>query len=299
MAMIEMKQIEPLVDRTDLLNQPEKLRRIGAESGYLFFAGLLPPHKVNNVRNKILAVCDNHGWIKQGSDYKKGISTPELLVAEGQDPRWQAFYNDVLKIRDFHDLALDENLIYVFKVLFGESVLPHSRNICRLVFPNAALYSTPPHQDNFYIGGSRETWTAWVPCGDCPESLGGLAVAKRSHQQGLLETTRADGPGEHQVNVGNEQVWVSGDYACGDVIILHSLTIHQGRDNLSQDRLRVSCDFRYQPMSDPIRKDSLEPHMNWVTWEDIYDDWDYTDPIKYYWKNMNLRITEEKKDCDL
>ena len=52
-------------------------------------------------------------------------------------------------------------------------------------------------------------------------------------------------------------------------------------------------------MSHPIRKDSLEPHMNWVTWEDIYDDWDYTDPIKYYWKNMNLRVTEEKKDCDL
>ncbi len=293
MAMVEITHLEPLVDRTDLLNQPEELRRIGEENGCLFFAGLLSPSKVNNVRAQILSVCDKHGWVKEGTDYTEGIANPEVIVVEGRDPRWMALYNDILKIRDFHDLALDENLNHAFEVLFGESVLPHSRNICRLVFPNSALYSTPPHQDNFYIGGSKETWTAWVPCGDCPETLGSLAVAKGSHRQGLLEAHKAEGPGEHQVDVEKDQVWVGGDYACGDVIILHSLTIHQGRDNLSQDKLRLSCDFRYQPKSHPVREDSLEPHMNWITWEEIYQDWDPTDPVKNYWKNMDLQIVEK------
>lgn len=292
MAMVNINQIEPLVDRTDLLDQPEELRRRGEEDGHLYFAGLLSPSKVSNVRSQILAVCDKHGWVKEGSDHTEGMSNADILVVEGTDQRWIDFYNDVLKVRDFHDLALDKNLIRVFEVLFGESVLPHSRNICRLVFPNSALYSTPPHQDNFYIGGSTETWTAWVPCGDCPATLGSLAVAKASHRQGLLEARKATGPGEHQVHVEEEQVWVGGDYACGDVIILHSMTIHQGRDNMSQDRLRVSCDYRYQPMSYPVREDSLTPHMNWLTWEDVYKDWDPADPVKYYWQEWDLEIVK-------
>ncbi len=290
MAMVNMVQIEPFVDMTNLLNRPEELRQRGEEDGCLFFSGLLAPKKVNNVRSKILSVCDKHGWIKEGSDYTEGMANTEILVREEADPKWQAFYNDLQKVRDFHNLALDEGLIHVFEVLFGESVLPHSRNICRVVFPDSASHSTPPHQDNFYIGGSEETWTAWIPCGDCPVKLGGLAVAKGSHKRGDLRVKEAVGPGGHQVDVEEQQVWVGGDYTCGDVIILHSLAIHQGRDNMSQDQLRVSCDFRYQPMSHPIRSDSLIPHMNWLTWEEIYQDWDSIDPVKYYWQNWNLQI---------
>ena len=46
MAMVNMTQIEPLQDATDLLHQPEDLRRQAAEDGYLFFAGLLDSVRV-------------------------------------------------------------------------------------------------------------------------------------------------------------------------------------------------------------------------------------------------------------
>ena len=36
--------------------------------------------------------------------------------------------------------------------------------------------TTPPHQDPWYIGGTQEVWTAWVPVGDCPDEFGGIAV---------------------------------------------------------------------------------------------------------------------------
>ena len=120
--------------------------------------------------------------------------------------------------------------------------------------------------------------------------MGGLTVAKGSHRQGSLKVKEAVGSGGRQVDVEEEQVWVGGDYACGDVIILHSLAIDQGRDNMSQDQLRVSCDFRCQPMSHPIRSDSLVSHMNWLTWEEIYWDWEPTDPVKYYWQDWDLQI---------
>ena len=106
MAMVEITHLEPLVDMTALLNQPEELRRIGEENGYLFFTGLLSPSKVDNVRAQILSVCDKHGWVKEGTDYKEGLANPDVLVVEGKDPRWIALYNDVLKIRDFHNLPL-------------------------------------------------------------------------------------------------------------------------------------------------------------------------------------------------
>ena len=116
MAMVNMAQIEPFVDMTNLLNQPEELRLRGMEDGCLFFAGLLSPSKVNGVRSNILYVCDKHGWLKEGSDHTEGMANKEVLVLEEGDPKWQAFYNDLQKVRDFHDLALDGNLTHVFEV---------------------------------------------------------------------------------------------------------------------------------------------------------------------------------------
>jgi ectoine hydroxylase-related dioxygenase (phytanoyl-CoA dioxygenase family) len=293
MAMVEMARVEPLEDMTGLLDQPEALRMRAEEEGFLFFKGLLDPAKVNALRSQILATCDAHEWIKDGTDSDEAIAEKTAMIVESRDPRWQAFYNDVQKMRDFHALALDPAIISTLEVLFGESVLPHSRNICRVVFPDSATHSTPPHQDNLYIGGSEQTWTCWIPCGDVPVTLGGLAVAKGTHRLGKLEDVEAKGAGGRQVVVENDATWVGGDYACGDVIFLHSLTIHQGRDNLS-DRLRVSCDFRYQPRSDRVRSDSMLPHMGWLTWEDVYREWDEKDPVRYYWEGWELDVFERQ-----
>ena len=291
MAMIEMKQIEALEDATDLLKYPNKLRQQAKENGYLFFRNLLDPERVIEVRHQILDVCRDHGWLAEGSELTEGIANPDIQVVESRDPRWQAFYGDVLKMRDFHALALEPPLIRAFEVLFGEHVLPHSRNICRLVFPNTDTHSTPPHQDNYFIGGSDETWTAWIPNAvTVQKNSEGLAVARGSHRRGKLETFEGVGPGGRQVPVEEDSVWIGGDYMCGDVIILHSLTIHQGRDNESADRLRISSDYRYQPRSHPVREDSLQPHMNWLTWEDVYETWDEDDPVKYYWQKWDLDI---------
>lgn len=294
MAMVDMKTINSLEDATHILTRPDKIRQRAKEDGYLYFRELLDPARVLEVRKQVLGVCLEHGWLEEGSNIMEGIATPEIRVGETNDPLWQAFYKDVQKIRDFHALALEPKIIQLFKILFEESVLAHSRNICRLVFPNMETYSTPPHQDNYFIGGSDDTWTAWIPCGDCPEKLGGLAVNRGSHRSGMLETSEGIGPGGRQVAVKDDTSWVSGDYRCGDVIILHSLTIHQGRDNITTDQLRLSFDYRYQPRSHPVREDSLQPHMNWLTWNEIYERWDVDDPVKFYWKDWPLEVIPRK-----
>ena len=112
---------------------------------------------------------------------------------------------------------------------------------------------------------------------------------------GKLEAHPAEGAGGQAVDVNDEAQWVTNGFECGDVVVLHSLTVHQERDNLTGNRLRLSCDFRYQPMSHPVREDSLMPHLAGMpVWEDFYADWAEDDPIKYYWKEWDFTVTPRR-----
>ena len=299
MAMTVMKNVLPFEDATPLLVEPGTLQTQARETGYLFFKGLLPQAPLHNLRSQIMAICQHHGWLADATQAMDGIARPDFSIIESQDPRWQAFYCDVLKLRAFHALSLHPAILGALETLFGEAPLSHPRNICRLIFPDNSRYSTPPHQDHLYIGGSRETWTAWIPCGDCPATLGSLAMALGSHTWGMQDTHEAEGAGGNAVAIPPDTDWVSGDFTCGDVLFIHSLSVHQGRDNLSGDRLRLSCDFRYQPASHPVRSDSLLPHMGWLNWEEIYRDWPAPDPLKYYWQSMDLAVVERSPSPDV
>ena len=149
MAMTTMRDVQYYVDTTSLLNDPEALRQRARQDGCLFFEGLLPQSDVLDVRQQVLDVCARHGWLAQDNDLMKGIVQAERTVIESSDPRWKSFYCDVLKLRDFHALALHRAIIDALGVLFGEAVLPHSRNICRAMFPQTQMHSTPSHQDYF------------------------------------------------------------------------------------------------------------------------------------------------------
>jgi len=294
MAMTPMQYVDSFLDSTALLNEPDALRLRAHEMGYLFFPGLLSVESIQPVRQQVLNICQAQEWIKADSELDDGIACSDDPVIESTgDPRWKTFYDEVQSLRDFHALALSPSILSAPEVLFGEAVLPHPRNILRAIFPRSATYSTPPHQDHFYIGGSRDTWTCWFPLGDCSVELGSLAVLPGSHLTGFLDVHEAQGAGGRTVAVAEDGTWAGGDFASGDVLLLHSLMVHQGRDNQT-DRLRLSCDFRYQPRSHPVRSDSLVPHMNWLTWDEVYQNWDRNDPLRRYWEQWQLEIVERQ-----
>ena len=294
MAMTTMRNIKPYIDSTPLLNDPQALRQRAREDGCLFFKGLLPAADLLDVRRQILHIGQQHGWLKESADLLDGMACEGLSVIESGDPRWKDFYCDVLKLRDFHALALHSAITDMLATLFGEKALPHSRNICRVIFPQTQTHSTPPHQDHFYIGGSDETWTAWIPLGDCPVELGSLAVARGTHTRCMMDVHEAQGAGGRAVDIDENSEWFGGDFACGDVLVLHSLAVHQGRDNQTSDRLRLSVDYRYQPLSHPVREDSLLPHMGWLSWEEVYASWAADDPVRYYWQDWDLNIQKRE-----
>lgn len=274
-----------------LLNDGQLLRAAMAERGYLFFRGLIPADAILAARREILARCEEAGWLRPGTDPADGVAAPGVCWIEGQ-PEFMRVYNALQKGEAFHTLAHTPALLSMLNQLFGEPPLPHPRNIARIIFPQNTLHTTPSHQDYIHVQGTEETYTAWIPLGDCPRELGSLAVLEGSHLSGILPVHRAHGAGGVGIDTGGlSNRWVGGDFALGDVVIFHSLAVHKALPNLSPDRIRLSVDYRYQPLSHPIAEDSLRPHHGQIDWPDIYAGWQSTQ-FQYYWEGLNIRRAE-------
>ncbi len=292
MAMVPMQEIHAFTDSTALIGDPAALQRRAAEDGYLYFRGLLPRQDVLSIRSLVLVHCQGAGWLDEQAPLLEGrVRAGQEPRVEGQHEEWARFYRLLYTRRELHAFNQHPRMLEATRALFGGPVLAHARMIVRTMFPGTATFTTPPHQDCFYIGGTLDTWTAWVPLGDCPEQLGGLAVAVGSHRRGQLPVHAAQGAGGHAVEA-EDMEWAAGEFAAGDVLLFHSCTIHQARDNRTADRIRLSCDFRYQALSEPVRSDSLEPHAMWSgdpSWERVYSGWAQDDPLRYYWRSLPVR----------
>jgi len=293
MSMVAMPTTTPFLDSTPLLGDPVALQARAAESGYLLFRALLPGDDVRRVADVVLDEAWNSGWFESTEPRARDIIPGQAKpIIEGPSAPWRRFYCSLYRRREVHALNQHPRLLDAFATLFGSDVLAHPRIIARVMFPNTERFTTPPHQDFFYIGGANDTWTAWVPLLDCPAQLGGLAVVPGSHRWPILPTRAADGAGGHGIDAHPDWVWAVGELSVGDVLCFHSHTVHQGRPNLTGDRLRLSCDFRYQPASLPVHSSSLQPHMGWLSWNEVYDSWPQGDPLRNYWQSLQLSIAD-------
>jgi ectoine hydroxylase-related dioxygenase (phytanoyl-CoA dioxygenase family) len=242
----------------DLLNQPNELRKRLAESGYLFFRGLLDSEALLKVRRDILTLCQESGWIKTGSSLMEGLfrggSIPDY------NSEYMTMYRKLIKMDSFNAFSRSPEIMALFKSIFESDVLAHPRNIARVTFPKHH-FATQPHQDFHYIRGTPETYTAWIPAGDCPRELGGVAVLDGSQRLGFLKHEPAIGAGGNGLRTGKMGLrWLFSDFRLGDVVIFHSYTIHGALDNITAEQMRVSLDFRYQRVGDEIDPSSLLPH---------------------------------------
>ena len=279
-------EIKPFVESNDVLDQPDRLQDRAKRDGYLFFRNLIDPDTILQLRRDFLEICDRHGWIKEGTDVMDGIRNGGPY-REGQEEYWPIL-DAFQSLESFHAFAHYPSILDVCDKLFGEPTLPHPRNIGRIMFPENIRYTTPAHQDYIHIQGTEETYTAWIPLGDCPQYFGGLAVLSGSHKFSVLPTIRADGAGGLGVETDHlNLVWVSADYQIGDFLLFQSLAVHKALPNQTTDRLRLSVDYRYQGQSQPITEGSLLPHFNRMSWEEIYKDWK-SEKYQYYWKDVDL-----------
>jgi ectoine hydroxylase-related dioxygenase (phytanoyl-CoA dioxygenase family) len=281
--------MQPLVDSAPLIENGAALAERLDEDGYLYVKGLLPRAAVLEVCERFLAEAADAGWLKEGTAVADGIAEPTKACVDPEAPFVEVlrrFY----RRPEGHALKLHRSILGLFERLFGEPVLAHPLLIPRCIFPQRPEFTTPSHQDFPHIQGTTETMSLWWPLGDCPAVMGGLAIARGSHKDGVRDFTVSNGAGAMEVIDPLEGSWVAGPMAAGDVLIFHSLTVHKGLPNLT-DRLRISLDNRYQRASEPICERCLAPYAGCGSWDEITAGWP-ADAQPYYWRALKPRLAD-------
>jgi ectoine hydroxylase-related dioxygenase (phytanoyl-CoA dioxygenase family) len=278
-------------DSTPLLSDPAALQARMADDGYVFLRGVVPEETLASLRHEIVDLCAQHGWLKPGADPMQAI--PWTVPKVEGEADFFAVYDEVQRLESFHALAHDEAVIGLMRSLLGPTAFPHPLSICRLVFPDLEEWTTPPHQDFPNNQGTPDLYACWIPLGDCPRALGSLSVLGGSHRLGVLPLKFSLGAGGRTIIPDPRMdalTWRGGDFAAGDVIVFHSLTVHRAEPN-RLDHMRISVDYRFQREGEPIAASCLRPHFERLGWDEIYAGWQRHD-LQYYWRGKDLPEAE-------
>lgn len=246
----------------------ETLREVMEEEGYLYLPGFFDRADVLAVRRDLTTRLSGLGMLAAGTDPMDGI------MAEG-DTRVPI---DQLNQR----LAVDNPALQ--GLLYGERMMNFFADFLggpALHFDYTWIRATPPgrgtqaHTDKVFMGrGTPRLYTTWVPYGDVPIELGGLAVLEQGFRHDVVREYAEHDVDSYCENTGEEPTvgpnpdrslldseplrlrarlggqWRTASYRAGDVIIFGMLTPHVGIDNTTRDRLRLSSDSRYQLASE-------------------------------------------------
>jgi ectoine hydroxylase-related dioxygenase (phytanoyl-CoA dioxygenase family) len=244
-----------LRDSTDMLADPERLRRRMAEDGYLLLRGLHRREMVVAARDHILANLHENGQIDRGHPLA------EAVVAEGGRGAFLGGSKALTRSRPFLDLVESPEIMSFFARFLESDVLTFDYKWLRVVGPGDF---TGAHYDVVYMGrGTHDLFTCWTPLVDVPYALGPLAILEGSHRiQSIRETYgKMDVDRDHVTGwFDNDPValvnrfggrWLTAEFQMGDVLLFGMFTMH-GSLNNSSSRYRISCDTRYQRASDPV-----------------------------------------------
>ncbi len=288
-----MKQLE---DFTPLLNQPDLLIEKAEEYGYMYFKQLVSKKEVDELRKIILNKMKPFGWLSKNHSIEEMIVSNGVNVGESHKDDWITFYKEIIKLEELTNIAFEPSILNVVNMVMKPPVLPHCRKVFRAYSPTKNPYATPPHRDYTWTGGTKNFWTAWLPLTNITTELGGLSLIQGSHKMQLESIDNDERKGW---KVPEHLEWSTSNYfEMGDVVFFTGWTIHAGSNNNTKNRIRLSLDFRYQNVDEPIRKDSLCAHWNEVfemDWEEIYKKWSKDNSFKYYWKKFKNVEEETEK----
>ena len=244
----------------------ELLRRLD-EDGYLYLPGYLDRDHVLQARRDLLTRMQAVGMVAPGTDPMEGVPGAES----------GGILHEIARAsRPLQSLLYAGRTAQLYERLFGEAVRHYDFTWLRAVRPGRG---TPPHGDSVFMNrGTPRLLTAWVPLGDIDLRLGGLIVLERSHQVDRLRrdyhsrdvdaycendpesaATAQAGRWEWNGFISDDPVqlrddlglrWATSQFRAGDIVTFPMYTLHGSLDNAA-DRLRLSCDIRYQRASEP------------------------------------------------
>jgi ectoine hydroxylase-related dioxygenase (phytanoyl-CoA dioxygenase family) len=250
-----------LVDSAPLLADPPALRARFAEHGHLFLRGVLDREAVGAARREVFERLHAVGEV--ASPPEAGIFTGTSRRAELEPDRGR-FWRSVSSSARLRAVSHAGPIAAVMDAVFGEAARPQDYLFLRAGPRGRA---TDLHFDYpFFTRAHDRVCTVWTPLGDVPVSDGPLVVVEGSHRyrdliDPMIGHDISANP-ERRAAFGTDAIefarsrgtrLLTADFEAGDVIVFGMYLAHGSLDNRSPiDRVRLSCDVRWQPASLPI-----------------------------------------------
>ncbi len=278
------------LDSNTLLAKPDILRKRLADTGYLYFPGLVDAAPLKSLAGEISAIMVDQGWIDPSAPEE--FRTVRSATVEGDDDHF-GVYGQIQKLESFNALPHRPEIKALMSSVFDGPNFVHPLSIARLTFPFAEDFSTPAHQDFPNNQGTPDLYACWIPLHDCPVSRGPLKILCGSNRFGLRSVDYSLGAGAVTTKPDprlEALEWHGGDMSAGDVLVFHSHTVHAAQPNQT-DVMRVSVDYRFQRDGDALTAGCLLPHFNRLSWDEIYQGWE-SDELKFYWEDHPYEVVE-------
>lgn len=176
-------------------------------------------------------------------------SCDSLKVAEvlkQQKPVQSTLYDELIKNPLKNKLFLDSTHVQkVSHILFGNPVL-YEKSPLRIDVPYDLAEMTLWHQDYFYVRGSTDVVTFYMPLNNLDYLGGALSVCPGSHHAGPLPHCLNWGKKFYPENSASF-AGVSCELKAGSALIFNSLLLHQTNPNLS-DFVNFNIQYRISDM---------------------------------------------------
>ena len=232
--------------------------------GYLLLRSVYDPNKVEVAREEILWHLHQVGEVNEpyhlgvysGKSHRRTIykTTKEL----------GNFWKKVSENKSLRDVINSKYILKVMDKIFGVETTHFSFAWLRAMVQGKA---SPVHIDHPYMNrGTDKLVTCWSPLSRIEENEGTLYVMQNSHLWsdiknkffGLDIDASPSSPGhiqEHPLELVNRKKssFLTTSFSPGDCLIFGMFTVHGSFDNNSSTgKIRLSCDTRFQPKSEPM-----------------------------------------------
>jgi hypothetical protein len=244
-------RVTELRDSKGLLGDWEALRSRIAADGYVFVRGLLDAEEVRSVGRSNLGHLQSTGWTESACDPVSAPPRTPVRAVRMLDAFGDPGYRRILADPGFNRLPFDAPLADLMGQILGPAGFCYPLKLPRIVYPASMVPKQPGNIVHKDYRAVQDMFTCWVPLGDVPPSLGGLAIMTGSHH-----TSRV----RYRPLSTMEAGWATTDYRPGDVLVFHCLTTHAALPNRA-DHLRFSAEYRWQLADQPApRRMVIGPH---------------------------------------
>jgi len=258
---VPSEMVGELTDSTSLLDKPQELRKRFKQDGYLFLRQVLPRHVVMAARREVFQRMADVGEIADPAE--AGIATGASHRAD-TEPDLGRFWKSVSEGPALRATSHGSAIAAVLSLVFGEPARPQDYMFLRA---GPVGRATGLHFDYpFFTRNHDRVATVWLPIGDVPVSDGPLVVVEGSNQfRDLIDPMIGfdiSKDNSRKADLGSDAVsfaaargarLLTRDFEAGDIALFDMYTAHGSLDNHSSiNRVRLSCDVRWQPASLPF-----------------------------------------------